>query len=103
MSEQPKCEICGEPMLPGEEMFKFHGYSSDCPKPPLPRLPTADEMLDWLQQRTEEGCVTMCFEMEGGVHVTLDPAGGEQRSAREMNTVREGIACLMMSANKETK
>lgn len=36
MSEQPKCEICGEPMPPGEEMFKFHGYSGNCPKPPLP-------------------------------------------------------------------
>mgnify|MGYP000134248398 CR=1 FL=1 len=32
-----KCELCGEPMPPGEEMFKFHGYSGSCPKPPLPR------------------------------------------------------------------
>jgi hypothetical protein len=31
------CEICGEPMPPGEEMFKFHGYSCECPKPPLKR------------------------------------------------------------------
>jgi hypothetical protein len=38
MSEsQPLCEVCGEPMPPGEEMFKFHGYSGNCPKPPLPR------------------------------------------------------------------
>jgi NTP pyrophosphatase (non-canonical NTP hydrolase) len=28
------CEICGEPMPAGEEMFKFHGYSGPCPKPP---------------------------------------------------------------------
>lgn len=33
----PVCELCGEPMLPGEEMFKFHGYSGVCPKPPLAR------------------------------------------------------------------
>lgn len=26
------CEICGKPMPPGEEMFKYHGYSGDCPK-----------------------------------------------------------------------
>jgi ferritin-like protein len=45
MSEQPKCEACGEPMQPGEEMFKFHGYSGDCPKPPLPRAPTELELL----------------------------------------------------------
>ena len=29
------CELCGEPMPEGEEMFKFHGYSGNCPKPPL--------------------------------------------------------------------
>ena len=37
MSEQAKCELCGEPMPPGEEMFKFHGYSGPCPKEPLPK------------------------------------------------------------------
>lgn len=31
------CELCGEPMTPGEEMFKFHGHSGNCPKPPLDR------------------------------------------------------------------
>lgn len=34
---QPTCSLCGEPMPAGEEMFKFHGYSGDCPKPPLPK------------------------------------------------------------------
>jgi len=33
---QAFCELCGEPMPEGEEVFKFHGYSGDCPKPPLP-------------------------------------------------------------------
>lgn len=36
MAEQPKCSVCGDPMPSGEEMFKFHGYSGPCPKPPLP-------------------------------------------------------------------
>ena len=31
------CTLCGEPMPAGEEMFKFHGYSGLCPKPPLPK------------------------------------------------------------------
>lgn len=26
------CELCGEPMPEGEEMFKYHGYSGPCPK-----------------------------------------------------------------------
>ena len=44
--EQPKCEICGEPMPAGEEMFKFHGYSGNCPKPPLPKSvkPTYEQL-----------------------------------------------------------
>lgn len=33
----PNCTLCGEPMAPGEEMFKYHGYSGPCPKPPLPK------------------------------------------------------------------
>ena len=40
MSERPKCIICGEPMPEGEEMFKYHGYSGNCPKPPLPKSDT---------------------------------------------------------------
>jgi hypothetical protein len=30
------CGLCGEPMPPGEEMFKFHGYSGPCPTKPEP-------------------------------------------------------------------
>lgn len=42
------CQLCGEPMPPGEEMFFYHGYSCDCPKPPLPKPMTAKE---WLESR----------------------------------------------------
>jgi len=95
MSEQAKCQICGEPMPAGEEIFKFHGYSGNCPKPPLPRPPTDKEMLDWLQSRASEGLVSMAFELDGGVHVTLDLLGGEQLAVREVESVRYGIAALM--------
>lgn len=27
------CELCGEPMPPGEKMFRYHGLSGPCPKP----------------------------------------------------------------------
>lgn len=40
-----KCELCGEPMPEGEEMFKFHGYSGNCPKPPLPHAPSSSDAL----------------------------------------------------------
>jgi hypothetical protein len=53
------------------------------------------DALDWLQARAEEGCVTMRFELDGGVHVTLEPVGDPERAARNANSVREGIASLM--------
>lgn len=31
------CELCGEPMPNGEEVFRYHGYSGPCPKKPIPR------------------------------------------------------------------
>ena len=41
-----KCELCGEPMPPGEEVFNYHGYSGPCPKPPLPKNePTARQKV----------------------------------------------------------
>ena len=41
----PNCELCGEPMPEGESMFKYHGYSGPCPKPPLPREHTETIIL----------------------------------------------------------
>lgn len=37
MTEQNKCELCGEPMPAGEQMFKYHGYSGPCPTPEKPK------------------------------------------------------------------
>jgi hypothetical protein len=45
-NETPRCEICGEPMPSGEEMFKLHGYSGPCPKPPLPRRTVSDAIRE---------------------------------------------------------
>lgn len=45
MSEASICELCGEPLPPGEEMFKFHGYSGPCPKSPLTKPMTREVCL----------------------------------------------------------
>ena len=48
MTEIVKCEVCGEPMPQGETMFKFHGYSGPCPKPPLAKpYATEPKELKW--------------------------------------------------------
>ncbi len=56
MSDVAKCELCGEPMPPGETMFKFHGYSGPCPKPPLPKKRPA-----WIEAAAKE-----CAVIAGG-------------------------------------
>lgn len=58
-NEQPVCVVCGDPMPPGEEMFKFHGYSGPCPKPPLAQPESMSAVLndialalnDWYAER----------------------------------------------------
>jgi hypothetical protein len=50
MSDDAKaCQICGEPMPPGEEMFVYHGYSGPCPKPPIPRVSNAELAADLIR------------------------------------------------------
>ena len=34
------CGLCGQPMPPGEEVFKYHGYSGPCPQDALKSEPT---------------------------------------------------------------
>lgn len=70
-----KCELCGEPMPAGEEMFKFHGYSGKCPKTPLPKPETELERLrkdaaryNWLVSKVfarGETCLTLLEEFGG--------------------------------------
>lgn len=46
------CEICGEPMPKGEEVFKHHGFSCDCPKPPLKRTKV---VIEYVHRDTRDG------------------------------------------------
>ena len=47
------CEICGEPMPEGEDVFKFHGYSGPCPKPSLQQ----DTFEKYLARAENEGVI----------------------------------------------
>lgn len=35
--EIAKCGLCGQPMPPDEQMFKYHGFSGPCPIPKAPK------------------------------------------------------------------
>lgn len=47
-----KCAICGEPMPPNEQMFKYHGFSGPCPKPPL-KAEQVEQSADWWMERAD--------------------------------------------------
>ena len=40
-----RCELCGEMLPRGEEIFNYHGYSGPCPKPP--KEPTKPDVSIW--------------------------------------------------------
>ena len=60
-----------------------------------PRKFTDTEMLDWLHEQAENGCLSSCFDLDGGVHVTLESVDGKVYAARNCNTFRDGVNELM--------
>jgi hypothetical protein len=60
------CEICGEPMPPGEDVFKCHGYSGPCPKPPLLQPQPRDHSPEALKRRLDIRLNDYLSEMKEG-------------------------------------
>ena len=84
MTEAAKCEICGEPMPQGEEMFKFHGYSGPCQKPPLLQ-PHQRRVVIEKEELDKKATDLSNFIGTSPIFDTLDPA--EQERLREQNDV----------------
>ena len=64
------CQLCGEPMPDGEEMFYYHGYSGPCPGPPLPpepKPPTAEEQTAKLVAAHRAVCTPENCVLDGAV------------------------------------
>ena len=78
------CELCGAPMPKGEESFKYHGYSGNCPQPPKQDA-TPKEFRDqlasviWLELPSIGGSLEQAFRIADRV-LTVIPTpvlGGE--------------------------
>jgi hypothetical protein len=54
--------------------------------------------LDILETAVENGCVTMCFEMDGGVHLTLDGVGEAQEAYRNESSIRDALSKMVAKA-----
>ena len=78
-NQPPRCELCGDPMPPGEEMFKFHGFSGGCTKPPL-RTPEqkADQDCEYVKAIFKRATgVDVKVRIHNGKFMVTDPAGEE--------------------------
>jgi len=87
MSETKKCTICGEPIPYEERMFRFHGYSGPCPKPPLKQAQLdpagqpkteltvlerkAVEVLNTIKAAADGGLIQLPVDMQMGIDVVL--------------------------------
>lgn len=83
-----KCELCGEPMPAGEEMFKYHGYSGPCPKPPLPKAAPSSAPETSSMQKLIDAARMLCADAK--------PIDGETGFVKVR---REAIGLLRLSLN----
>ncbi len=75
-----RCTLCGEPMPPGEEMFKYHGYSGPCPKPALPQ-PKLMAIIEYLHRQDALGFwIDVLADRQP--HASLGPFGSEEERQR---------------------
>jgi hypothetical protein len=88
--DKATCTLCGEPMPAGEEMFKYHGLSGPCPKPPLPR-PSIEAMIEYIHREADGQywldiqCNGILWEQFGPFETTAE----RQRAHDDMlNTMR---------------
>ena len=79
-----RCQICGEPMPAGEEMFNYHGYSGDCPKPPLPK-PELKALVEYYQH-DKDGKFYLTVHVDKKPHdqIEFDSATERQRALDDL-------------------
>ena len=104
MSDKPKCAICGEPMPEGEEMFKYHGYSGNCPKPPLPRgdTPRIDEMSNDTVPRSRLNAVEVELQTAKDKlkSIQKDANAYIERLSKELDETRENLRLLSEDSDR---
>jgi hypothetical protein len=56
------------------------------------------ERLDFLEELVEEAYVGSCFELDGGIHLTIERPSSEPEAYRNCNDLREAIDKAMKNA-----
>jgi hypothetical protein len=71
MNAVAKCELCGEPMPEGEEMFVYHGYSGACPRPPVPKPEKV--IVEYVCRDDPVGALWIDIDVNGKPHNSIGP------------------------------
>ena len=82
MAEQHLCELCGEPMPEGESMFKFHGYSGDCPKPPKQKT---EVVAEFIMRDMRSGELWIDVRINRQTYQSVGPFDTEQERQRALD------------------
>lgn len=53
--------------------------------------------VDWIEKAILSGVLSSCFELDGGIHVTLDRPGEISVAERERNTFRDAIDSFIVN------
>lgn len=86
------CEICGEPLPPGEEMFKFHGFTTDCPKPPKEKITSRVVVEYFMLQRVDGWWVVT--HVDKRPHDDIGPFDDKEECERCYNDLLESVRQL---------
>lgn len=111
-----KCELCGEMMPSGEEMFKYHGYSGPCPKPPIEKAMSEPMREFWIYKKGKGAEDIDYMQMKPGyhledfIHVREVDVAYEDKLDRAINFIRmvgcrcqEQFKCLRCKVLGEIK
>lgn len=60
------------------------------------QLPGDTELLDWLSEQVEGAHVSSCFELDGGVHLTIERPSMSGFAIRHANDLRHAIRQCMV-------
>lgn len=86
------CEICGESMPVGEEMFYYHGLSGPCPKPALPQ-PKLAALIAYLLVDKENGEYWIRTDVDSKPYAEIGPYD----TAEERQRVLDDLLSMMRS------
>ena len=75
----PNCELCGEPLPAGEEMFKYHGFSGNCPKPPKQ---TTQVVAEYIFRDMRDGEFWIDIHINRSPYAKLGPFSSEAERQR---------------------